>query len=136
MSARNVPCCGDIPDDAIRLLHRWGDRDRLARLPRAETVSVVMPEETDVRGWRVWWSDGARINVYDSRERSWAEIPGDGVQAIIVYFAREWKPGYPYRRIVAHADWYEGLGRTLTGTLIPDDLFERIMAGVIAAETF
>jgi hypothetical protein len=132
------PCCGDVPDDAIRIsaTHQWGDRARLAQLPREEARDVLDPTETDVRGWRVWWSDGETVRIYDSRTTRWEDVPESGVQAIVVYFERDWTPGKPYRRLIAHADWYDGWGRRLEGTLVDDDLFDRIMTDAIAAEAW
>ena len=129
------PCCGDIPLDAIRIstTHRWGERARLEQLPRdpADVCQVLLDEEPDWRGWRVWWSDerlGPEVRVYDSRTDPWNSVPGRGIQVVAVYFQRDYAPGKPYRRLIHSCDYYEGWGRRLTGTLVTDDLFDRIMA--------
>lgn len=46
--------------------------------------------------WRAYYADGTR---YSSAERSWSDLPADGMVGVVVFS----EP--PYRRIIDGADW-------------------------------
>jgi hypothetical protein len=67
-------------------------------------------------GWRVFY-DGGR--VYDSRTHSWARMPKDGVQIVVVYRDQ----GY---RTIEGCDLYFKAGDVIGGSVCPFDTPETI----------
>lgn len=64
--------------------------------------------------WKVWYDDGSGLSLYHSDRDKWGSIPlAAGVQVVLVCEDKDWKPGYPYRRLLRGSDWYGWRGGEL-----------------------
>lgn len=105
--------------------------------------------DRSIVGWRAYY----RRVSYGSRDHTPTTLPV-GVVRIVEYFAAQWAPSKPYRRIVPKGDWYwwdgehwQSSGTGEWGTWqpkprpdairstarIPEQEYDRIMADLMAA---
>jgi hypothetical protein len=54
--------------------------------------------------FRIWYSGGRTYR--GSTERQWTRLPKRGVLVLVRYQEEEYKPGFPYRNVMAAGDWY------------------------------
>ena len=70
-----------------------------------------MGHPLEIVGWKVWYADGSS---YESKERSWENLPRDGVVWVMVYYAngtsRTMSGTDFYFRARGHRDWIYGFG--------------------------
>jgi hypothetical protein len=64
------------------------------------------PVDTDVVGWRAWYSDGITITRFDSSTSTLSQLPLVNFQCLMLYFGRNHAVGKPYRRVVYGNNFY------------------------------
>lgn len=57
-----------------------------------------------ILGTKVWYADGSITPV--TNRGDWRALPATGFIVAVQYMDVEYKPGFPYRRIIGNSDWY------------------------------